>query len=117
GKRVGGGGKRGKPVSRESYRTPALPTRRSSRNRSQDVHYSEDKPRILPDGEGLAPLPSSSGTSGGEELKEEDFDDSSVLKYLCQTGLGPVGMGAGAGTWDIGGDRRVVGLRLRDSPD
>ncbi|CAM9835023.1 unnamed protein product, partial [Laminaria digitata] len=94
--------RKSKPVSRARERAPAVPVRRSARARGAEaVDYSEDKQAIfaasLPPARKPDPEPE-------PELEETDFDDSTVLKYLCgQVGGGSGGGGGGGGGGGSGG--------------
>ncbi|CAM9356868.1 unnamed protein product, partial [Sphacelaria rigidula] len=82
--------KRSRPVSREKERAPLAPVRRSTRAKGVEaVNYGEDKQTVIPSVPEPEPEP---------ELQELDFDDSTVLKYLCHgKGDGP-SVTAGAGS-------------------
>eukprot|EP00752_Nemacystus_decipiens_P012495 g11067.t1 len=78
--------KRSRPVSRAKEKAPAVPVRRSARARGAEaVDYNEDKQAAS----AITTAARAAATRAPEPepvLEEIDFDDSTVLKYLCGGG-------------------------------
>eukprot|EP00904_Undaria_pinnatifida_P008596 jgi/Undpi1/4867/HiC_scaffold_19.g08220.m1 len=105
--------RKSKPLSRARERAPAVPVRRSARARGAEaVDYSEDKQAIF----ATSLAPSRKPEPEPEPVLEEtDFDDSTVLKYLCgQVGGSGGGDGATSTKTATEGAGRVVSLRVLD---